>query len=74
MGQGLRLALAGIVLGCALAYGLAQLLRGMLFAVAPADPVVFLAVPLALIADRRRGHRHPRVPGDPSGPPIEISD
>ena len=49
MGQGLRLALAGIGLGCALAYGLAQLLRGMLFAVAPADPVVFLAVPVALI-------------------------
>ena len=49
MGQGLRLALAGIALGCGLAYGLAQLLRGMLFAVAPADPVVFLAVPLALM-------------------------
>jgi predicted permease len=50
MGEGLRLAAAGIVIGCALAYGLAQLLRGMLFAVAPADPVVFLAVPAALIA------------------------
>ena len=49
MGQGLRLALAGIVLGCGLAYGLAQLLRGMLFAVAPADPVVFVAVPAALL-------------------------
>jgi predicted permease len=49
MGEGLRLALAGIAIGCALAYGLAQLLRGMLFAVAPADPVVFVAVPLALI-------------------------
>ena len=49
MGQGLRLASAGIALGCAMAYGLAQLLRGMLFAVAPADPVVFLAVPAALI-------------------------
>ena len=49
MGQGLRLAAAGIVLGCAMAYGLAQLLRGMLFAVAPADPVVFLAVPAALL-------------------------
>ena len=49
MGQGLRLALAGIGLGCGLAYGLAQLLRGMLFAVAPAYSVVFLAVPVALI-------------------------
>ena len=49
MGQGLRLALGGIALGCALAYGLAQLLRGMLFAVAPADPVVFVGVPAALL-------------------------
>jgi predicted permease len=49
MGQGLRLAVAGVALGCGLAYGLALLLRGMLFAVAPADPVVFLAVPLALV-------------------------
>jgi putative ABC transport system permease protein len=49
MGQGLKLAAAGIVLGSAMAYGLAQLLRGMLFAVAPADPVVFLAVPAALL-------------------------
>ncbi len=49
MGQGLRLAAAGIALGSAMAYGLAQLLRGMLFAVAPADPVVFLAVPAALL-------------------------
>ena len=50
MGQGLRLAVAGVALGCGLAYGLALLLRGMLFAVAPADPLVFLAVPLALVA------------------------
>jgi putative ABC transport system permease protein len=49
MGQGLRLAIAGIVIGSALAYALAQLLRGMLFAVAPADPLVFGAVPVALI-------------------------
>jgi predicted permease len=49
MGEGLQLALAGVATGCAMAYGLAQLLRGMLFAVAPADPVVFLAVPAALI-------------------------
>jgi putative ABC transport system permease protein len=49
MGQGVRLAAAGIVLGSAMAYGLAQLLRGMLFAVAPADPIVFLAVPAALL-------------------------
>jgi len=49
MGQGLQLALAGIAIGCALAYGLARLLQGMLFAVAPADPVVFALVPVALM-------------------------
>ena len=49
IGEGLQLALAGVAIGCAMAYGLAQLLRGMLFAVAPADPLVFLAVPAALI-------------------------
>jgi putative ABC transport system permease protein len=49
MGQGLRLAVTGIAIGCALAYALAQLLRGMLFAVGPADPVVFIAVPITLI-------------------------
>jgi putative ABC transport system permease protein len=47
MGEGLRLALAGITVGCAIAYGFGQLLRGMLFAVTPADPLVFVAVPLA---------------------------
>jgi predicted permease len=50
MAQGLRLALTGIVIGCALAFGLAQLLRGMLFAVTPADPIVFIGVPLILLA------------------------
>ena len=49
MWQGLQLAATGTALGCGLAYGLAQLLRGMLFAVAPADPVVFMGVPAALI-------------------------
>jgi len=49
MSAGLRLAIAGIALGAVLAYIVAQSLRGMLFAVAPADPVVFLAVPIALL-------------------------
>jgi predicted permease len=45
----LRLALAGIVLGCGLAFAVAQGLRGMLFGVQPADPFVFVAVPIALL-------------------------
>jgi len=50
MAQGLRLALVGIVIGSGLAFTLAQLLRGMLFAVTPADPMVLVGVPLALLA------------------------
>jgi len=49
MTQGLRLAVVGIAIGSALAYAVAQLLRGMLFAVGPADPVVYIGVPLALL-------------------------
>jgi ABC-type antimicrobial peptide transport system permease subunit len=50
MGEGLRLAAGGIAIGCALAIVLAQLLRGMLFGVGPADPLVFAIVPVALLA------------------------
>jgi ABC-type antimicrobial peptide transport system permease subunit len=49
MGQGLRLAAVGIVLGAGLAFALAQALRGMLFAIAPADPLVFVSVPALLL-------------------------
>jgi len=48
--QGLRLAAAGIAIGSVLAFALGQALRGMLFAVAPTDPVVFGGVPLLLLA------------------------
>jgi len=61
MGQGLRLAAAGIAVGCGLAWGLAQLLRGMLFAVTPADPVVFLAVPAALIVTAAAAQVQPLI-------------
>jgi ABC-type antimicrobial peptide transport system permease subunit len=48
MSAGLRLAVVGIAIGCVLAYGVAQALRGMLFAVAPADPAVFIGAPIVL--------------------------
>jgi len=50
MGQGLQLAALGIVIGCALALALSQALRGMLFAIAPTDPLVFVVVPILLLA------------------------
>jgi predicted permease len=50
--QGLRLALAGIVVGVIAAFGLTRLMASLLYQVTPADPVTFAAVPaiLALVA------------------------
>ena len=46
--QGLRLALAGVVLGLGASFGLAGLLAGLLFGVEARDPLVFAAVPITL--------------------------
>ncbi|MCA1585583.1 MAG: ABC transporter permease [Acidobacteria bacterium] len=46
--QGLRLALLGVVVGLASAFGLARLIQSMLFGVTTRDPLVFAAVPLLL--------------------------
>jgi len=44
LGQGMRLTLAGIALGLAGAIGLTGLMKGLLYGVAPGDPVVLAAV------------------------------
>jgi len=43
VGQGMRLALAGLIGGMAAAWGLSRFLQSLLFGVKPGDPVVFLA-------------------------------
>jgi predicted permease len=50
--QGMRLALAGVIIGVATAYVLAHYLKSLLFGVEPRDPLVFVGVPvlLALVA------------------------
>jgi putative ABC transport system permease protein len=50
--QGLRLALVGVVVGLASAFGLARLVASLLFGVKTWDPLVFASVPilLALVA------------------------
>ena len=50
--QGLRLAMAGVVVGLASAFGLARLVASLLFGVTTWDPAVFISVPilLALVA------------------------
>ena len=50
MRDGLRLAVAGVAIGLGLAAGGARLMSGMLFGVTAADPLVFVVVPLALVA------------------------
>ncbi|HEX5727659.1 MAG TPA: ABC transporter permease [Longimicrobiaceae bacterium] len=48
VGQGARLAAAGVVLGLAGAWALTRLLSGLLLGFSPTDPVTFLGAPLLL--------------------------
>ena len=49
MGQGAKLAFAGVVIGVVAALGLTRLLSSMLFSVSASDPIVFICVPVLLI-------------------------
>jgi putative ABC transport system permease protein len=49
LGYGLKLGLAGIALGSAVAVAGARLIRGLLFAVSASDPVTFVAVAATLV-------------------------
>jgi ABC-type antimicrobial peptide transport system permease subunit len=50
MGQGAKLALAGIVVGIAAALALTRLMRSLLFEVSPADPLTFAGIAVLLVA------------------------
>jgi len=47
--QGIRLALIGVVLGLALAFGLTRFLRGLLYQVSTTDALTFVLIPLLLV-------------------------
>jgi len=48
--HGMRLAIVGVILGIAAAFGLTRLIASFLFGVKSWDPVVFVAVPVILAA------------------------
>lgn len=50
IGQGMRLALVGVVVGIASAFGLAKYLAAFLFGVQARDPMVFVGIPILLTA------------------------
>jgi predicted permease len=50
LGQGMRLAIVGTVLGLAAAYGLTRFLSNFLYGVKPSDPLAFSMVAVTLIA------------------------
>ena len=49
LAQGLKLAIAGVVLGAALAYGVTRLLASLLFGVKASDPITFVGVAVILL-------------------------
>ena len=50
LARGLKQLGAGLVLGLAGAFGATRLLRFILLGISPTDPVVFVGVPLLLVA------------------------
>ncbi|PYT75392.1 MAG: hypothetical protein DMG42_08760 [Acidobacteria bacterium] len=48
--QGMRLAIAGVLIGVCAAVGLVRFIASFLFGVTTWDPIVFLSVPLLLLS------------------------
>jgi len=47
--QGMRLSLAGVLIGLVAAFGVSRVLSGLLFGVRPTDPITYIGVALVLI-------------------------
>ena len=50
LGQGLKLVLVGVVIGVTTAFAVTRVISNLLFGVTATDPLIFVAVPLLLIA------------------------
>jgi ABC-type antimicrobial peptide transport system permease subunit len=48
-GQGLRLALGGVLLGVCGAYALTRVLRGLLFAISTTDPLTYIGIAVLFV-------------------------
>ena len=48
IGQGMRMALMGVVVGMVAALGLTRVMRSLLYEVQPTDPITFVGVPILL--------------------------
>jgi putative ABC transport system permease protein len=62
--QGMRLAIAGTIIGIGAAFAVTRFIASFLFGVKPYDPIVFVTVPVILSvrsALRRMAPRHPRL-------------
>jgi ABC-type antimicrobial peptide transport system permease subunit len=49
LAQGLRLAIAGVIVGLAGAFALTRLLKGLLFGISASDPLTFAVIAIVLI-------------------------
>jgi putative ABC transport system permease protein len=50
VGQGLRLSIAGVIIGLVGALGVARLLQGLLFSISATEPMVYASLAVALLA------------------------
>jgi ABC-type antimicrobial peptide transport system permease subunit len=50
VGEGLRLAVGGVLVGLACAFFMTRMLRGLLYGVGSTDPLTFASVPVILLA------------------------